>query len=311
MSSKTAIFTDDLFLEHDTGAGHPENSRRLSAIRNRLEKQSYYNDLVKLDKYVAHVEEIALIHDVEYIQSIKEFCERGGGYLDGDTPVSSKSYDAAMLAAGSGIEAAKQIHNGDISRAILLPRPPGHHSLKNRAMGFCLFNNIAICAKFLQTIGHQKVAILDWDVHHGNGTEEVFYEDPDILFISLHQYPFYPGTGASGDTGSGAGKGTTLNLPMASGADDDDYKKAFQSSVIPELQEFKPEVLLISAGFDAHVNDPLAGIQLSTSAYSWMSERLLGFAGEYCEGRIISFLEGGYDLEALADSVEAHTSIML
>ena len=310
MSETTAVFTDDLFLEHDTGFGHPENARRLVAVRNKLEKQSYWSRLNKLKPRVATMEEIALIHDADYAFMVRDFCQKRGGYLDGDTVVSARSWDAAVLAAGVGIEAAARASARDIKRALLLVRPPGHHALVDRAMGFCLFNNIAICARSLQKLGHAKVAILDWDVHHGNGTEAVFYDDPDVLYISLHQYPFYPGTGAAADTGSGAGQGANLNLPMPAGSEEDDYKRAFERRVLPKLEEFAPAAVLVSAGFDAHHLDPLASIQLKTSSFAWMTEKIVKFTDEYCQGRLISFLEGGYNLEALADSVEAHLAAL-
>jgi acetoin utilization deacetylase AcuC-like enzyme len=225
--------------------------------------------------------------------------------------VSDQSYRAALLAAGAGLEAADQIQSGNISRALLLVRPPGHHSLVQRAMGFCLFNNVAICARYLQLLGHKKIAIVDWDVHHGNGTQDAFYEDPSVLFISLHQYPFYPGSGAASETGRGAGAGTTLNCPLPAGSADAEYKQAFEKKILPALEQFGPNAILISAGFDAHRDDPLAGMLLTATSYEWMSRKLRDFADSHCDGRLISFLEGGYNLDALADSVEAHASVLI
>lgn len=309
--SGTALFLDDLFLEHHTGRSHPESPSRLVSIREKLEKQSYAGKFRQLERRFARPEEIALVHDIEYVRSLEPFCKSGGGYLDGDTPVSEKSYDAALLAAGSGLAASDALLNGEIERALLLVRPPGHHSLQRGAMGFCLFNNIAITARYLRSRGIQKIAILDWDVHHGNGTQDTFYSDNSVFFISLHQYPFYPGSGAARETGEGPGTGFTLNLPMPSGYGDAQYEKAFHEKILPGLLNFQPEILLISAGFDAHEDDPLAGMTLSTEFYSTMTRWMREFAQKHCKDRIISFLEGGYNLSALADSVEAHAAGML
>lgn len=311
MSERTALYTDDLFLEHKTGSGHPETHLRLVSIRDRLEKQSYYGRFHRLKVNPAAEEALLRVHSRVHIDRIRAISEQGGGYLDGDTPASTRSHAAALLAAGAGIAAAEAILDGEIDRAVLLVRPPGHHALRKKAMGFCLFNNIALCARHLLSRGVEKIAILDWDVHHGNGTEATFYEDANVLFISLHQYPFYPGTGAASDTGRGAGTGATLNLPMASGSDDDDYRRAFVDTVLPALEQFRPAFLLISAGFDGHRRDPLGGLNLSTEIFEWMTQRVRDFAGAHCEDHIISFLEGGYDLEALADSVEVHAAAML
>lgn len=307
---KTAYFTDDLFLEHNTGDRHPENYRRLVAIREALERQDFFGRLLPLSRRVATAEEIALNHDPQYVDQVADFCRTRGGLLDADTVVSTKSHDAAALSVGAGLEAADRILAGEVDRALLLLRPPGHHSLRTRAMGFCLFNNIAITARYLQSRGLDRIAILDWDVHHGNGTEASFYSDPEVLFISTHQYPFYPGTGAATDRGEGAGLGTTLNIPMAGGSDDADYRSAFENQVFPALQEFRPSVLLISAGFDAHRRDPLASINLTTEFFEWATARVLEIAREHSAGRVISFLEGGYDLSALAECVSAHAAAL-
>ena len=309
--ARTALFTDDLFLAHDTGAGHPESALRLSAIRSALEQQTYFGQFLSLPRRFATVEEIALVHQAPYVENLRRFCARSGGYLDGDTVVSHDSYDAARLAVGAGLAAADAILAKTLDRAILLLRPPGHHSLPDRAMGFCLFNNVAITARYLRSRGIERVAILDWDVHHGNGTEATFYDDGSVFFVSLHQYPFYPGTGAAGDQGVGAGRGATLNCPMAGGSGDAEYKRAFSDQILPALTDFRPEVLLVSAGFDAHRQDPLASIDLSTECFSWMTRAMIEFAAVHCENRIVSFLEGGYHLGALAQSAEAHAAVML
>lgn len=308
---KAGLFTDDLFLEHDTGRSHPEHPDRLRAVRERLEK-SAASRFTRLERRFAAAGDIERVHEGRYVRSLEAFCKtQGGGYLDGDTPVSEQSFDAAMLAAGAGLEAADRIKSGDISRALLLVRPPGHHSLHDRAMGFCLFNNIAVCARYLQSIGFKKPAIVDWDVHHGNGTQDSFYTDATVFFASTHQYPFYPGTGSASERGAGAGEGTTLNIPMSAGSGDVRFKQAFQEQLLPALANFAPDILLISAGFDAHKDDPLASLELTASSYEWMTLALSDFARQHCDGRMISFLEGGYNLGALADSVEAHALALL
>ncbi len=306
---RAGLFTDDLFLQHDTGRSHPENASRLLAIRARLE-QGLASRFLPMKRHTATTDAVAAIHDERYIRALQEVCRQHGGYLDGDTPVSDQSFDAAMLAAGAGLEAAEQIHAGNMERALLLVRPPGHHSLRTRAMGFCLFNNVAICARHLQKLGFPKIAIVDWDVHHGNGTQDSFYDDDSVYFVSLHQFPFYPGTGAAAETGSGRGKGFTLNCPLPAGSDGARYRKAFENQVLPGLEAFAPDVLLISAGFDAHMDDPLAGMELTAGDFEWMTRKLLEFANRQTGGRMISFLEGGYDLRALADCVEAHASVL-
>lgn len=311
MQAQTGFFTDDVFLRHDTGAAHPENIRRLEAIRARIEKQPYFGRFTQLTRREASLEEIGRVHAIDYAERVAEACRQGGGRLDADTSVSPDSYKAAVVAAGAGLEAADRVDAGEIQRALLLLRPPGHHSLHDRAMGFCLFNNVAVAARHLQAKGYERIAILDWDVHHGNGTEATFYDDPGVLFISTHQYPFYPGTGAASDVGRGKGAGFTLNVPLAGGSDEADYRRAFDEQVMPKLEDYQPQILLISAGFDAHKADPLAGMRLETRSYEWMSRRVLEFADQHCKGRVISFLEGGYDLDALAESVDAHAQVLL
>jgi acetoin utilization deacetylase AcuC-like enzyme len=308
---KTAIFIDDLFLKHDTGNYHPETPERLKAIQEYFEKKNLLNQFVLLPKRFAKKSEIELVHNGPYIDFVEQLCKKGGGYLDGDTPVSKDSCEAAKLAAGCGLEAIDQILEQKIARAILLVRPPGHHSLKGRGMGFCLFNNIAIAARYALQKGFKKIAIVDWDVHHGNGTQDEFYREKEVLFISIHQFPFYPGTGAIDEIGEGEGLGYTLNVPMPRGSTDADYKKAFENRILPKLIEYEPELILISAGFDAHKLDPLGGQELTTGMFEWMTEKLLNLSKDCSKGRMISFLEGGYSLPALAESVAVHSEVML
>ncbi|MCB1169435.1 MAG: histone deacetylase [Leptospiraceae bacterium] len=289
---------------------HPESSRRLEAIIKRMEGTGSLSRFASLEPRYASREEISLVHGSDYVDVV-ELYARSERPLDGDTVTSKDSFDAATMAAGAGLAAADAVHADEVKRALLLVRPPGHHSLPRRAMGFCLFNNVAITARYLQSLGYKRPAILDWDVHHGNGTQDMFYNDPSVLFISLHQFPFYPGTGAAVEQGSGEGKGFTLNLPMSAGSVEPDYREAFEGPIREKLESFEPDILLISAGFDAHEKDPLASVELQTRSFEWMSHWALDFANQSCDGKIISFLEGGYHLEALAESVEVHATTLL
>ncbi len=305
------ICIDPIFKEHKTGFFHPEVPERLDAIQKELESKGILNQFKSLKQRFATKEELELVHNRYYIDYVENLCNYGGGYLDGDTPVSKESFKAALLAAGSGIQAIEEILQQTTRRVLLLLRPPGHHSLKSKGMGFCIFNNIAISAKYALKKGFKKIAIIDWDVHHGNGTQEIFYSDKNVLFISIHQYPFYPGTGSMDEIGEGDGLGYTLNIPMQRGSDDSDYKKAFENLILPKLEQFEPEIILLSSGFDAHKNDPLGGMELTTNAYEWMTHKIVSFAEQCSKGRIISFLEGGYSLPDLAESVRVHSEVLI
>lgn len=308
--AKTLIAYRPEFLLHDTGSGHPETSKRLDSIVNQLQKLSNDHIIWETKFRSASQEQISLIHDVRYVRSVQEICETNkNGYFDGDTPFSSQSYFAASLAVGAGIHIADSILSNQAKNGIALVRPPGHHAESSHAMGFCLFNNIAITAKYLQTQGIKKILILDWDVHHGNGTQHQFYDDPSVYFISLHQYPFYPGTGSSEERGSGDGFGFTLNLPLPRNSNELDYWKVWPL-VQKEMEIFQPEFILVSAGFDAHKADPLGGMNLETRAFSQLTQLILKEANLYAKGRLISFLEGGYHFEALADSVTTHVETL-
>lgn len=306
--SETGFTYDPLFLEHDPGRGHPESPARLTAVLDHLQVLPWFGGLKKVAPRAAQEEWLRKIHSADYIQRAKEACEWGLRILDTpDVGISEKSYEAALLAAGAGLELADQMMAGKIRNGFALLRPPGHHAEESAAMGFCLFNNIAILTRYLQERHNlEKVLILDWDVHHGNGTQHSFEEDPSVVYVSLHQYPFYPGTGAASETGIGKGRGATLNCPMSAGASDRDYEKAFTEKILPKIESFKPDVFLISAGFDAHREDPLASIQLSTEFFSWMTERVMESAARFSKSRVLSLLEGGYNLDALPRCVAAH-----
>ena len=309
--NKTGYASDPFYLRHETEP-HPENPGRLTAIQNRLESSEFYNNLIPIQPRKATAEEIGMVHDSGYVASVKQSCADEVRNLDADTVISSNSYDTALLSAGAGMKAIDQLIDGNIHNAFCAVRPPGHHAEQDHAMGFCLFNNVGIAARYAQkTKGLNKIFIFDWDVHHGNGSQHSFYSDPSIYYSSTHQYPFYPGTGAKEETGTGDGLGTTLNLPMDAYSDDDDYLSAVENKLIPEIQHFKPDLIIISAGFDAHQNDPLAQIQLTTDCFGKMTELLMGIARDVCDGRLLSMLEGGYDYDALSDSVRLHMQTLL
>ena len=249
--------------------------------------------------------EITRIHDADYLTSIKETAGRAVA-LDPDTFTSPGSFSAAYLAAGAAVTAVEHVLDSDAgTRALAMVRPPGHHAERNRAMGFCLFNNIAIAAASARARGLSRVAVVDYDVHHGNGTQHIFEEDPHVLYVSTHQFPYYPGTGAAGEVGRGAGSAFTVNLPLEVGSVDEDYQVAFSAVILPVLAQFKPDLIIVSAGFDAHERDPLAGMRLSTDAFAAMTAELRGVAEQHCQGRMAVVTEGGYDLQALAASLDA------
>ena len=303
---KTAYLYDDIFLKHDTGMGHPERSERLVSINKRIKSASYYSDLILLEPCDPDMKYIEVIHDKDYVKRAKLEIEGGTGTLDSlDTAVCLYTYDAALKAVGGSLKMCDAVMDKSAVNGFCAVRPPGHHAEKNHAAGFCIFNNIAIAAKYLQSVhGIGNIAIIDWDVHHGNGTQHSLENDRTILYVSLHQYPHYPGTGGSSETGIGNGKGFTLNFPMNAGSNDEDYLEAFNNKIIPELNDFKPEVVLISAGFDAADDDPLSSIRLSTSVFYDFTRLLMGIAKKHSEDRVIAFLEGGYNLNALADGVD-------
>jgi acetoin utilization deacetylase AcuC-like enzyme len=248
-------------------------------------------------------EQLARVHDVEYLRRISETAGQALA-LDPDTVTSAETYAVAQLAAGAAVDGVERVMSGSRAIAFAMVRPPGHHAERGRAMGFCFYNNIAVAAAHARTLGAQRIAIVDYDVHHGNGTQHLFESNPSVLYISTHQYPFYPGTGAADEVGVGAGGGFTVNLPMEAGAIDDDYRVVFAEVVLPVLRQFKPDVILVSAGFDAHERDPLANMRLTTGAFAAMTAELRAVAAEYCDERMMLITEGGYDLRALAASLD-------
>jgi acetoin utilization deacetylase AcuC-like enzyme len=304
----TAIYYNPAFLRHDTGS-HPENAERLAAIVAALRSAPFANELAWPEFEPAGIEEIKTIHDEAYIARVHDQCIAGGGRLDPDTVVSPDSWDAATLAAGAVLAAVDAVMGKTYRTAFCAVRPPGHHAEADKAMGFCLFNNIAIGARrAVARHKAQRVAIIDFDVHHGNGTQHAFYEDPSVYYISTHLAGHYPGTGWENETGSGAGIGTTMNIPLQAGCGDAEYMEKLEGEIIPTLEKYRPELILLSAGFDAHMADPLGGMALSTQGYHRITQAIAGLADSVCGGRIVSALEGGYDPAALAQSAAAHVA---
>jgi acetoin utilization deacetylase AcuC-like enzyme len=286
---------DDVFLRHETPKWHPECGERLISIVNTLRDSSQWNSLLHVKPRKAAFEDIEMVHTHPYVEKIKR---TGEGYLDPDTYLSMGSLDAALFAAGAVMEAVERCKSGEIRRAFCAVRPPGHHAEANRAMGFCIFNNVAVGARYAQKIGYEKVFIVDFDVHHGNGTQHIFEEDDTVFYFSTHQYPHYPGTGSDAEQGKGRGMGFTYNVPMMSGSGDKEYISVYSEVLPPLMQKFGPDIVLVSAGYDIHKDDPLAAIRVSDEGIGLIVRAILSFPVP-----AVFALEGGYDLSALAASV--------
>lgn len=309
---KSAVVWDHIFTLHEMGRSHPESPNRLLAIKTMLDGDGVGREVTRLEVRAATEEEISLIHDENYIKRIAATSGKDPVFLDLDTSTNAHTWEAASKASGSLIRCVEEICDGRISNAFAFVRPPGHHAERGRAMGFCIFNNIAIAAEWLIKIkGLQRVAIIDFDVHHCNGTQHAFYDRPDVYVASIHHFPFYPGTGAESERGEGDGRESNLNIPLHAGSGDDEYRRAFEERIIPGVMSFEPEFILISAGFDAHRDDPLGGMRVSTAGFRWMMESITALAKECCDGKMAATLEGGYDVRALRDSVEAQLEAMV
>ncbi|GBD07604.1 Histone deacetylase-like amidohydrolase [bacterium HR21] len=309
----TGFVTDERYLAHDTGSGHPERPERLQAIWQELHQRSLWSQLLHLAPRMATLEELTLVHAESYCEFIRRSLPRQGiVWLDPDTALCPASYEVACLAAGGVLRALEAVIEGRCRNAFCAIRPPGHHAERDHAMGFCLFNNVAIAARAAQVYhGLRRILILDWDVHHGNGTQHIFEEDPTVFYVSLHQFPLYPGTGRADERGRGVGEGFTLNIPLPPGSDESAYRRAFEQLIAPAVAAFHPDLILISAGFDAHRDDPLASQRLTEESFRWMCRQTLQWAATFCNGRLVAVLEGGYALPALARSVAACLEEML
>ena len=305
---KTGLVTSDTFQNHDTGPGHPEQIARISVINENFKKLNNPNILWKKPSIISD-EIIKNTHDAKYVDLVKKsFPSKGFSSLDGDTIISPGSKEATFDAAGSIIAAIDGIQNKEFKNAFASVRPPGHHCNQNKAAGFCILNNIAIGAKYLlNKYKYKKIAIIDFDVHHGNGTQDIFYENESVLFISTHQYPYYPGSGSEQEKGK---FNNIYNIPLPAGTNSEEYFNAFERA-LKRLREFKPEFVLISAGFDAHKDDPLAQIKLETEDFYNITKRILETSKKYCNGKVVSILEGGYDLQALKDSTKRHVDALI
>ena len=302
---------DPIYLQHNTGQ-HVENATRLEAMIAYLEQTQLKQQLTSIKPRPATIEELSRAHHEPHISHVQEVAQRGGGWLDADTVMSPGSYDAALYAAGGAIRATEAVMSGEITSAFALVRPPGHHATSQRAMGFCLFNNVAITAKYiLATYKLDRILIIDFDVHHGNGTQEIFYDNPQVLYISTHQYPFYPGTGNIEEIGFGEAKGTTINIPLPSGCGDNEYLSVFEQIIVPAVKRFNPQFMLISAGYDPHWADELALMQVSTSSFAQIAKITQELSAELCNNRLVFILEGGYNLNALATSVKATFDVLM
>ena len=304
---------DPRYLGHEMGPGHPESPERLRAICAQLQSSGTWSRLHQITPRRAERQWIERIHRASYVESLERRSPaKGYASLDPDTSMSPGTLDAAYLAAGGALAAVDAIMNGDIDQAFCAVRPPGHHAEADRAMGFCFFNSVAIATRYIQQHhGLQRVLIVDWDVHHGNGTQHAFYDDASVLFFSTHQFPYYPGTGGAMETGEGRGKGLTINVPLSGGQGDDEYREVFQKVLVPTADTFQPEFVVISAGFDAHRDDPLASMDLTEEGYGELTSLVATIAKNFSCGRILACLEGGYHLQALAGSVDRHLQALL
>ena len=302
---KVCIVGSPLHAKHDIG-GHPENRRRIDAIWDALRLNDLLRRVTVTEAKPVSDDELTLVHDPLYVRWLKELTPTEPLLLDADTYILADTYEAAVWSAGCAVTALRTVISGHHTRAFALCRPPGHHAFVDRAMGFCFFNNAALAARVAQTqCGVTRIAIVDWDVHHGNGTQAIFYDDPSVLFVSLHQHPAYPGTGLARERGQGAGVGFTLNIALPAGSNDSDYLACLRETVVPALDDFRPELIIVSAGQDALAQDPLAGMELTAQGYAAMTRELMRVADRHAKGRLLLCLEGGYHLAGQAEAVRA------
>lgn len=305
----TALVHHPIYEKHDTGIGHPETPLRYSAVMNVLrEDEAFWSTLNEITPEQASKGLVQAAHTPQHFKRVENAFDNGLDRLDADTTISMKSFDAALYAAGGAVAAVDAVMQGDADKAFVVVRPPGHHATSENAMGFCLFNNVSVAARHAQNKYKEidRVAIIDWDVHHGNGTQGIFYDDPSVYFFSMHQYPWYPGTGARGETGHGRGLGSTMNVPVKAKTNAIEHVRMFDAAIEDISRRFRPDMIFISAGFDAHITDPLGQLLLEDEDYRSMTNTLKQWADDSCSGRIVSALEGGYNLSTLGNTVKNH-----
>lgn len=301
---RTGIVKHSVYLEHKTEIFHPESPQRLQSIYSMLEKKDFGGALVDVEPRYAKLEELLFVHDPHYVDRVLDSAEKTRIRFDPDTVTSPKTYRAAWMAVGGVMEAIRAVLTGKVRNVFALIRPPGHHALRDRAMGFCIFNNVAIGAMYgLKSRGLARILIVDWDLHHGNGVQSIFYDDPRVLYFSVHRYPYFPWTGAAGEVGEGKGEGYNVNVPLEYGCSDADYGNIFRTLLSPIARQFRPEIILVAAGFDIHHSDPLRSMNVTQAGFARMTGLLMEMANELCGGRLVLELEGGYNSEALRDSV--------
>jgi acetoin utilization deacetylase AcuC-like enzyme len=303
---RTGIVRDSLYLEHKTGVHHVEVPQRLETVYNMLDKCQLKDTLTRIPSRLASLEEIEMVHDPHYVEKIMDTAGEPLCYLDPDTVTSERSCEAAFMAVGGVLEAVRSVLTGAVDNAFALIRPPGHHAEKNRQMGFCIFNNPAIAAEYARRqFGLKKILIVDWDLHHANGTQHIFEKTNQVLLFSTHRFPFFPGTGNFNEIGREQGQGFTINVPLPSQRTDADFAQIFRKVLLPVALEFQPQLILVSAGFDTHYDDPIGGMRVTESGYAYLTDTILEIADKTCQGKVVAVLEGGYDMGAMRKSAQA------